>query len=119
MQLPSSTYGSNYSQAQTPANSVQSSRTEKPQNTEAASRPNESAKAKPVETEAPQRSSDSFSSVEEPQASELPQQEIVTREAQVESTGNRATDQYQQIASEGASNAQAQDPSLFRVDVYV
>lgn len=119
MQLPSSTYGSNYSQAQSPANSAQSTRAEKPQSTETTSRPNENVKAKPVETETPQRAAESFSSVEQPQANELPPQEIVTREAQAESTGNRATDQYQQIATEGASNAQAQDPSLFRVDVYV
>jgi len=35
------------------------------------------------------------------------------------STGNSSTDSYQQIAKQGEQDAAAQDPSLFRVDVYV
>lgn len=56
--------------------------------------------------------------VEASRQAELPQQDIATREQQPDSK-NPSVNQYQQIAREGANNAQAQDPSLFRVDVYV
>ncbi len=54
--------------------------------------------------------------VESPAQSELPSQDTVVR---AESSGNSSVDQYQQIASQEENNAQSQDPSLFRVDVYV
>ena len=55
--------------------------------------------------------------VEQPARSELSAQDNVTR--QQRSSGNPSVDQYQRIASQGDNNASAQDPSLFRVDVYV
>ncbi|MEJ2063530.1 MAG: hypothetical protein P8X74_09705 [Reinekea sp.] len=55
--------------------------------------------------------------VEQPARSELSAQDTVTR--QQSGSGNPSVDQYQRIASQGGSNAPAQDPSLFRVDVYV
>jgi hypothetical protein len=118
MQLPSSISSSNYS---SPSNSRSSpnpaSRPEKTQENTASSRPEASKQS--VKPEEAQRPEARFSSVEQPQRSELPSQENRTREASPASTGNSRTDQYRQIESEGANNAQAQDPSLFRVDVYV
>jgi hypothetical protein len=57
--------------------------------------------------------------VEQARTSELPSQDLQTRPREQAGSANPAVNQYQQIAREEASNAQAQDPSLFRVDVYV
>lgn len=115
MQLPSSVSSSNYRQAPIASN-VQPNRPEKAEPSQSPAK-TESA-SKPEQTQSPQQPSANFAAVDAAQNVELPSQDLATRE-QSASTGNVQTDQYRQIANEGASNAQAQDPSLFRIDVYV
>lgn len=119
MQLPSSTYTANYGQSQPLNSSTNNSRIERTTTTETPTKSSQSTPAKPAANESAPASQSSFAAPQQPNASEFNQQQLLTREAQAESTGNRGTDQYRQIASEGEQNAQAQDPSLFRVDVYV
>lgn len=57
--------------------------------------------------------------VEPTSSIDRPTEELALRETIASTSSNPAVNQYQQIAQQGAGNAQAQDPSLFRVDVYV
>jgi hypothetical protein len=118
MQLPTSISSSSYSSPSATRSSPNpSNRPEKVQESSAEAQPQSTEQSQSVEQE--QRTDSRFSSVEQPQRSEFPSQENRIRETTQETTGNSRTDQYRQIASEGADNAQAQDPSLFRIDVYV
>ena len=118
MQLPTSISSSSYSSPSVTRSSPNpSNRTEKTQEPSVEARQQSTEQTQSVEQE--QRTDSRFSSVEQPQRSEFPIQENRVRETTQETTGNSRTDQYQQIASEGVDNAQAQDPSLFRIDVYV
>jgi hypothetical protein len=118
MQLPTSISSSSYSSSSATRSSPNpSNRPEKPQESATETPKQSTEQAQSVDQE--QRADSRFASVEQPQRSELPSQENRVRDTSQESTGNSRTDQYRQIASEGANNAQAQDPSLFRIDVYV
>lgn len=57
-----------------------------------------------------------------PNQAEVPTQDPALRESvsfSSTTSQNPALNQYQQVAQQGVDNVQAQDPSLFRVDVYV
>lgn len=74
-------------------------------------------------SDAPQRASEGveqsrFVPVEPSEEVSRPSSELSVRETQVASTGNFATDLYAQNAA-SAETAARQDPSIFRVDVYV
>ncbi|EAR10492.1 hypothetical protein [Reinekea blandensis] len=59
--------------------------------------------------------------VTSPNEVEVPPQDPALREtiSTTDESQNLAVNQYRQIAQQGVDNAQTQDPSLFRVDVYV
>ena len=56
------------------------------------------------------------STVEQAARSELSAQDLTVR---TQASASSPVNQYQQVAAQESSNAQSQDPSLFRVDVYV
>lgn len=58
-----------------------------------------------------------FAPVEATSEIDRSNQDVAIRESRGQSTGNSGTDRYQQMAQQNEMTAQ--DPSLFRVDVYV
>lgn len=58
-----------------------------------------------------------FAPVEAASETDRLNQDIAIRESRSQGTGNSGTDRYQQMAQQ--SDMASQDPSLFRVDVYV
>lgn len=66
-----------------------------------------------------QAESTQFAPLASPAPSELVSNDIPDTSDSFESSGNASVDQYRQMASEPSMDQAAQDPSLFRVDVYV
>ena len=122
MQLPTSVTATPYTPSNTsrvpqtspankPANGVESSST--PQ--ERARQPTQSA----VPPQTKEVASTAFSSVEQANKVESSNLEAAVKRSDSSRSSNPAINNYLQMSKEGAPNAQDQDSSLFRVDVYV
>jgi len=121
MQLPTSITASPY----TPANNVKSSqspanRTSKNIET---SRTEPSRAEKPAQPAVTPQTEDSgqapFSAVVEANKVETSRLEAAVKRTDSNKSDNPAINKYLNMANEGAANAEVQDTSLFRVDVYV
>jgi hypothetical protein len=122
MQLPTSISSNNYSSPVSNRSSSNPSNNRSTESTRATTEPASVERNKAensVEAQTDNRPEARFSAVDQPQQSDKSSQDLIARESTEQSTGNNGTDQYRQISREGANDAQTQDPSLFRVDVYV
>jgi len=121
MQIPSSISSGSYPTSAANRQNIKSPESTRAETQREEPKPAAQSRSSNIQTDTPSEPRErNFAPVEAVQAPELSNQDLRVRESKPEENSNsQAINNYQQIAREGADNAKAQDPSLFRIDVYV